>query len=108
MSLHLPKTIEQFFKEDKSPSEIFAQNFTQDAILLDEGKTHIGAVAIKKWKDDVSIKYQYTIEPYAMENLHDKVIVLTRVEGNFVQSPINLRYTFELRGDKISSLEITV
>lgn len=108
MLLNLPKTIEQFFKEDKLPGEIFAQYFTQDAMLIDEGRTHKGVAAIKKWKDEASLKYQYTIEPYAKENLQDKVIVLTHVEGNFAKSPINLRYAFVLQGDKISSLEITV
>jgi hypothetical protein len=34
------------------------------------------------------------------------VIVTSRLTGNFPGSPVDLRFLFELQGDKIASLEI--
>ena len=35
-----------------------------------------------------------------------KIVVICRLKGDFPGSPVDLRYVFELAGDKISSLEI--
>ena len=50
-------------------------------------------------------KYGYTSEPFAVEE-NDGKTVASRLAGNFPGSPVNLRYFFELAGDKIASLEI--
>ena len=41
-----------------------------------------------------------------MEEADTAVIVRARVSGNFPGSPAVLRYTFELKNDKIRSLDI--
>ena len=41
--------------------------FTEDAIVKDEGHTHHGRAAIKKWKEEASTKYEYTCEPLGCE-----------------------------------------
>lgn len=52
------------------------------------------------------MKYVYTIEPLACELRDDKVVVTSRITGNFPGSPVDLRFFFELAGDKIASLEV--
>ena len=106
MILDLPKSIAAYFAADKGNAEGVAGCFTESAIVKDEGRTYQGRPAIKQWKADASAKYQYTCEPFACEQKDGKVVVTSRLTGNFPGSPVNLRFFFELEGDKISSLEI--
>jgi|SRR5438445_1951745 len=106
MTLELPKPIAAYFTADKGDSEGLSRCFTDTAVVKDEGHTHQGRAAIKQWKSDASIKYQYTCEPLACERKDGKVVVTSRLTGNFPGSPVNLRFFFELEGDRIASLEI--
>ena len=105
-SLNLPKPIAAYFEADKGDSETVTQCFTEHAVVKDEGNTHKGRAAIKKWKTDTSARYQYTSEPLACEEKDGKTVVTSQLVGNFPGSPVDLRYFFKLEGDKIASLEI--
>ncbi len=106
MTLKLPEPVAAYFTADKGDSEGLSQCFTECAVVNDEGHTYAGRTAIKKWKADASAKYQYTSEPFAYEQQDAKTVVSSRLTGNFPGSPVNLRFFFELEGDKIASLEI--
>ena len=106
MNLHLPKSVAAYFADDKVDGDALSQCFTESAVVKDEGHTHNGRAAIKKWKADASVKYQYTCEPFACEEKDGKFVVTSRLTGNFPGSPVNLRFFFVLEGDKIASLEI--
>lgn len=106
MTLNLPKPVAAYFTADTQDPEAVAQCFTQNAVVKDEGHTHQGQVAIKKWKAEASAKYQYTSEPFACEQKDGKFVVTCKLTGNFPGSPVNLRFFFGLKGDKIASLEI--
>jgi hypothetical protein len=105
-SLSLPKPIAAYFAADSGDGEAVSQCFIEDAIVMDEGRTHKGQAAIRAWKTDASAKYQYTSEPFACEEKDGKTIVTSHVVGNFPGSPVDLRFFFKLEGDKIASLEI--
>ena len=105
-SLSLPKPIAAYFTADSGDGEAVSQCFTENAIVKDEGHTYKGRAAIKEWKADTSTKYQYTSEPFACEEKDGKTVVTSRLVGNFPGSPLDLRYFFQLEGDKIASLEI--
>ena len=106
-SLNLPKTIAAYFIADEVDGEAVSQCFTENAIVKDEGHTHKGWAAIKQWKADVSTKYKYTCEPLACEEKDGKTVVTSHLVGDFPGSPVDLRFSFALEGDKIASLEIT-
>lgn len=108
MSLKLPAPIARYFAADKGSGAVVAECFTPEAIVKDEGRTYNGTAAIAKWKDDASAEYQYTTEPVALEDQDGQLIVTGHVAGNFPGSPVDLRYVFELEGDRISALEITL
>lgn len=108
MTLDLPQPINTCFAADASDSEALARCFTDHAVVKDEGHSYAGLAAIAQWKTDSSRKYTYTSEPFACADIGGKTIVTSRLTGNFPGSPIDLRYTFGLEGDKITSLEITL
>ena len=105
-SLNLPKPIATYFSADKRVAKAVSECFTENAIVQDEGHTYKGRVAIEKWKTDASAKYQYTCEPLACEGKDGKTVVTSHLVGNFPGSPVDLRFFFQLEGDKIASLEI--
>lgn len=106
MSLELPKPIAAYFTADRTDSAAFAQCFTDNAVVKDEGHTYNGLTAIKQWKTDSSKKYSYTVEPRTAEEKDGKTIVTSRLTGNFPGSPVDLRFVFGLEDDKVASLEI--
>ena len=106
-SLNLPKPVHTYFVADRGDdAQAFARCFTQNAVVTDEGHTYRGRPAIKQWKADASAKYQYTSEPFACERQDGKVVVTSRLTGNFPGSPVDLRFFFVQEGEKIASLEI--
>lgn len=106
MTLSLPRPIAAYFAADQGDSEAVAQCFTEFAVVKDEGRTYHGQAAIKQWKAEASAKYQYTSEPFACGEKDGKIVVTSRLTGNFPGSPVNLRFFFGLEGDKIALLEI--
>lgn len=104
--LNLPEPIDAYFEADRHGSQALARCFTNDATVVDEGKTHTGLAAIEAWKTATSSQYSYTSEPFALEKKDRQYIVTSRVTGNFPGSPVDLRYTFTLERGKIASLEI--
>lgn len=105
-SFTLPKPVAVYFAADNGDGESVSRCFTENAVVKDEGHTHNGQAAIKQWKTDASAKYQYTSEPFACEEKDGKIVVTSHLVGNFPGSPIDLRFHFELEGDRIASLEI--
>jgi hypothetical protein len=106
MPLDLPKPIAAYFASDKQDAEAVAQCFTETAIVKDEGHTYRGRTAIQQWKTEASAKFHYTSDPFACEQQDGKIVVTSRLTGNFPGSPVNLRFFFGLEGDQIASLDI--
>ena len=104
--LDLPGPIANYFAANEKGAEMLSQCFTEDAVVRDEGQTYNGRAAIKEWKAHASEKYQYTSESLALEHEDRKAVVTSRLTGNFPGSPVNLRFFFELDGEKIKSLQI--
>ena len=104
--LSLPEPIEAYFAADKLGAQPVARCFTNDGVVLDEGRTHAGLAAIEAWKTAASAQLSYSAEPFALEKKDRKYIVTSRVTGDFPGSPVDLQYTFTLERGKIASLEI--
>jgi hypothetical protein len=106
MSHDLPTPIAAYFAADKGDSDAVARCFTERAVVKDEGRTYDGRAAIRQWKADTSARYNYTSEPFAVEDRDGNTVVTSHLAGNFPGSPVDLRYFFVLEADKIASLEI--
>ena len=107
MSIDLPDAIDAYFSSDKTGNaQAMAACFTQDATVVDEGNTYTGRDAIRQWMANASTQYTYTVEPFDIAEDGQRTIVTSHLVGNFPGSPVDLRYFFVLRGDKIAGLEI--
>lgn len=109
MAVKLPKGIEEYFAADRDggPDAVTAC-FTEEAIVKDEGKTHVGLRAIRDWKAGSVQKYNYTVEPFSIGTENGRTLVTSHLVGDFPGSPVDLRYFFVLSDEKIAELEITV
>jgi hypothetical protein len=107
MSISLPAPIDLYFSSENAhdPTAI-DRCFVNDGIVRDEGKTIEGLAAIKAWRIETGKKYDHTVEPFAISERHEKLIVSGKVSGNFPGSPVKLDHIFEIEGDRIVSLEI--
>jgi hypothetical protein len=107
MAIHLPRPVEIYFESDTArDAEALATCFAADATVHDEDRTHEGLAAITAWKSEAGRKYEYTVEPLQAVQRDGKTVVTARLAGNFPGSPVTLVYVFELRHDKIASMEI--
>jgi hypothetical protein len=104
--INLPEPIATYFGADKRNVEAIARCFTNDAVVKDEGRTHAGIEAIRRWKTESSTKYTYTSEPSAVERRDGMTIVTSHLIGDLPGSPVDLRFFFRLERGKIASLEI--
>lgn len=106
MNMELPRPISEYYQADQGDAVSVSECFTEDAVVIDEGNTYSGRHAIRDWKAKTSSTYTYTVEPSAIEEAGGKTVVTARLAGDFPGSPVDLRYFFGLKGDKIASLEI--
>ena len=108
MTIDLPRPISAYFESDKNNKSAVGDCFTDDAVVIDEGNTYTGRESIQKWKENSAKKYTYTADPFAIDVEGSRTIVIAHLVGDFPGSPLDLRYTFALRDNKIASLEITL
>ena len=102
----LPEPISAYFAADRLDGEAVARCFARDAIVKDEGQTHVGLAAIRRWKNDTSARFSYRSEPFAWEQNDVITVIASRLTGDFPGSPVDLRFLFQLAHGKIASLEI--
>lgn len=98
--------------------------FTDDALVHDEGKDHLGRIAIRAWLGELASKYTLT---YRVLGAHrwpatapatapttaptataptTAAALRVEVAGNFPGSPVVLHHHFSLAGDRIAALTI--
>jgi hypothetical protein len=106
MPIQLPRPISAYFEADQGDGVSVSECFADDANVVDEGKIYAGRDAIRDWKVESSNKYTYAAEPFAIEEAGDKIVVTANLVGDFPGSPLDLRYFFVLKSEKIASLEI--
>ncbi|MDZ7601791.1 MAG: nuclear transport factor 2 family protein [Hoeflea sp.] len=108
MSITLPKPIAAYFAADRADADAVALCFTEDAVVIDENRTHSSRDAISRWREEVARKFSYVVDPFAISGEDDRIVVTAHLTGNFPGSPIDLSYRFVLDDDRIARLEIGV
>jgi hypothetical protein len=106
--MKLPEAVTLYFEADRQAGpEALAAALAPDAVVEDEGATHVGTEAIQAWWLAAKQKYQHVAEPFESSQAGDTVHVRARVTGHFPSSPAMLQYVFTLRGDTIVKLRIS-
>ena len=108
MSINMPEPISAFFAADRNSNDAVALCFTENAAVVDERVTHSGRAAIREWRTNASQKYTYAVDPFAVSEENNQIVVTAHLTGNFPGSPVDLRYRFVLDQNKIARLEIAV
>lgn len=104
--MNLPKVIAELIKaQNEFDSEAYANCFTENAQVFDEGKTHKGKAEIEQWIDKSNKDYRATMEPLAYNEKED--ILSAEISGTFPGSPIILKFHFEIADGKIQHLKVT-
>ena len=107
MSKELPKPIAAYIAGSNAHDTNDAGlPFTDDAVVHDENHDHHGLAAIRAWKAETIRKYHPKVEVLDVAQEPGRTIVKGKVSGDFLGSPIELRYAFTLKGEKIARLEI--
>jgi len=105
--MNLPSPIHEYFDADsRRDGDALIHTFAQDAVVKDEGASHMGREAIRAWWSAAKTKYQHAMEPLELAEQGDVMRVRTQVSGQFSGSPVTLTFAFRLEGDQISGLEI--
>ena len=106
--MNLPKPVADLIAaQDKYDSKAFADAFSEDAVVHDEGKTYRSKTEIRKWNELTNARYKTKYEPHEVTTDGDKVTLTARISGTFDGSPAIIKYHFEIRNGKIRSLQIS-
>jgi hypothetical protein len=106
MNANLPPAVVGFFHaHNAGETDDFASLFAATAAVHDEQREYRGA-AIKEWIDGAIAQFKPQAELLDAVVSGDEWTVTAQVSGTFPGSPVQLRYCFALKGDRIASLRI--
>ena len=107
MTHKLPPPITRYLESvNASDAGMAASSFAVDARVHDEDRDHVGDAAIRAWAQDTITRYATQLTVEHATSAGGATVVTTRVAGRFPGSPIELRFSFWLDGDRITRLEI--
>ncbi len=105
--MKLPAPVQLFFDADKSADgSAPLPAFAPDAIVKDEGRTHVGHAAIAQWWRAAKDQYRHTAEPRELARDGGRTVVRAEVTGQFPGSPAMLSFAFRIGNGRIDTLEI--
>lgn len=103
----LPEPVQSYFAADAViDGAVPLGAFSRNAVVLDEGGTHVGDAAITSWWRAAKARYQNTSVPHSVRQDQDRIIVRATVTGRFPGSPTLLSFAFRLSDGRIAELEI--
>lgn len=106
MNLH--KTVAGFIAtQNNHDSQAYVENFSETAIVHDEGKTHRGKTEISEWFKHTDSKYQSVLKPLHYQVNGNEHVLKAEVSGTFPGSPAILKFHLGLDGDLICTLSVT-
>ncbi|MDI9870665.1 nuclear transport factor 2 family protein [Flectobacillus roseus] len=104
--MNLPNVIVDLTKaQNNFDSVAYANCFSENATVFDEGKNHNGKTEIQEWIKKANEEYQAVMKP--VEYSAKEEVLKAEVSGNFPGSPIVLSYHFSFQNGLIESLKIT-
>lgn len=107
----LPQVIQDFIAAANKPDpDAYVDCFSEDALVLDEGKEWAGKAAIRKWSAEHHFSAKITLEPKQGEQHEEETMVVFKVDGDFdktgLPDHLYLDFYFQIRNHKIKQLAI--
>jgi hypothetical protein len=103
----LPAAVASYLSTPKELlSEVLEQIFEDDAVVHDDGQTHVGIDAIASWTDQVASAFTFTRTVISVIVQPNASIVVVLLKGDFPGSPVELHHHFSLTDNRISALTI--
>ena len=102
MSISVGDVITRYF-EAADPRDVDAcvALFTDDGVVVDEGKTHRGTTEIRSWQAGGPSTYQYITEVIGAEPTgEDTYRVIARLDGSFPGGSAELQLRFTVAGER--------
>lgn len=108
-AIPLPQPIAAYYHaSDIFDENLLAECFAEDAMLVDEGETYHGAVAVSRHILEANRGAKVMTEVTNYEEKNGETVVTAVISGDFEGSPIPLDFCFTLYNGKIKNLNITV
>jgi len=106
--MNLPKVVADLIDAQNHHDALaYAECFSMDAIVLDEGRTHKGQEEIRSWIEKANREYRTLLKPLKYEETGTVAFLTAEISGTFPGSPAILQYHFRLEDGLIQSLKIT-
>ncbi|ABQ06861.1 hypothetical protein [Flavobacterium johnsoniae] len=106
--MNLPKVITDLINAQNSFDSIaYANCFSENAQVFDEGKTHNGKLDIQNWIEESNQKYRSVMKPLEYTENGTSSILSAECSGTFDGSPIILKFHFDIADGKIQNLKVT-
>src|SRR5689334_15984714 len=104
----IPKAVRRYFDLDAEHDvEELVALFTNDAVVIDEGRRREGTDAIRSWRTEVADRFEYRttlLDAPASEGANYRA--RARLDGNFPGGTVELNYDFVTDGERIKYLKI--
>ncbi|PZR19799.1 MAG: hypothetical protein DI539_12860 [Flavobacterium psychrophilum] len=105
--MNIPKVITNLVNAQNSFDSItYANCFSDDAVVFDEGKTHNGKKEIQQWIDEANKKYMTVMNPLDYNENGTSGILSAECSGTFPGSPIVLKFHFDIVDGLIQHLKV--
>jgi len=110
-NVEISVVVREFIEASNKPDpEAFVNCFSEDAVVVDEGKRRIGQKAIKEWSDRYHFGANVTLELKSARENGNEAVVTFKLDGTYdktgLPDPLLLDYHFRIADDKIASLSI--
>jgi hypothetical protein len=108
IEMNLPKVIEDLVNAQNSFDSVsYANCFSENAVVFDEGKTHNGRPEILDWIEESNQKYKSVMKPLECAENGTGIVLSAECSGTFPGSPITLQFHFDIADGYIQSLKVT-
>ena len=106
--MKLPNVVQELIKaQNNFDSVSYANLFSENSVVYDEGKTHTGRKEIQNWIAEANEKYKSVMQPLEYRENGKKGVLSAKVSGTFEGSPAVLKFNFEINEGLIQSLKVT-
>lgn len=107
----VPDVITRYFEAaDHGDTDALMALFTEDAVVIEEGKTWRGRTGIRAWQEERASRQaeQYTPQMSEVDRvIGDEYLVTGNLTGEVPNGQVKLQWRFQLTPGGISHLHIT-